>query len=58
MWNMADSLDKLWLKGKAEEDMYIAKRERELSEAQRKKKRRKKPEDADNKTIKQDKQKK
>jgi hypothetical protein len=27
---MADSLNKLWLKGKAEEDIYIAKREREL----------------------------
>ncbi len=35
---MADSLNKLWLKGKAEEDIYFAKRDRELIAALRKKK--------------------
>ncbi|MEW8027554.1 MAG: hypothetical protein AB2792_19620 [Candidatus Thiodiazotropha sp.] len=47
---MADSFNKLWLKGQAEEDIYFAKRDRELIEALRKKKLRKKLEDSDRKT--------
>ena len=47
---MADSFNKLWLKGQAEEDIYFAKRDRELIEALRKKKLRKKLEDTDKKT--------
>ncbi|MEW8398316.1 MAG: hypothetical protein AB2707_19350, partial [Candidatus Thiodiazotropha sp.] len=35
---MADSFNKLWLKGQAEEDIYFAKRDRELIAALRKKK--------------------
>jgi hypothetical protein len=53
---MADSLNKLWLKGKAEEDIYIAKHERELIEAQRIKKLRKKTGDSDIKTLNKDEQ--
>jgi hypothetical protein len=48
---MTDSFKKLWLKGKAEEDIYIAKHEREM----RKKKSRKRREDSDRKTLEQDK---
>jgi hypothetical protein len=53
---MTDSLNKLWLKGKAEEDIYIAKHERELIQAQRIKKLHKKPEESDNKTLNKDEQ--
>jgi hypothetical protein len=49
---MADSLNKLWLKGKAEEDIYFAKRDRELIEALRKKKLCKKLVDCDGKSKK------
>jgi hypothetical protein len=34
---MTDSLNKLWLKGQAEEDIYIARHERELKEKKRRK---------------------
>lgn len=47
---MADSLNKLWLKGQAEEDIYFAKRERELIEALRKKRLREKPQASDKQT--------
>ncbi|MCU7942850.1 MAG: hypothetical protein KZQ87_09240 [Candidatus Thiodiazotropha sp. (ex Cardiolucina cf. quadrata)] len=47
---MTDSFNKLWLKGQAEEDIYFARRDRELIEALRKKKLRKKLEDTDRKT--------
>ncbi|MET0070485.1 MAG: hypothetical protein ABW096_10625 [Candidatus Thiodiazotropha sp.] len=53
---MADSLNKLWLKGQAEEDIYIAKLEREQIKALKKKKLRNKLEDSANKTLDQDKQ--
>ncbi|MCM8856035.1 MAG: hypothetical protein LC541_10810 [Candidatus Thiodiazotropha sp.] len=46
---MADSLKKLWLKGQAEEDLYFAKRDRELIEALHKKKLRKQLDNADKK---------
>jgi predicted nucleic acid-binding protein len=46
---MADSLKKLWLKGQAEEDLYFAKRDRELIEALHKKKLRKKLDNANKK---------
>ncbi|MES9993572.1 MAG: hypothetical protein ABW098_16600 [Candidatus Thiodiazotropha sp.] len=52
---MADSLNKLWLKGQAEEDIYIAKLVRERVEAKKKKKLGKKFEDSDSKTLEQDK---
>ncbi|MES9993575.1 MAG: hypothetical protein ABW098_16615 [Candidatus Thiodiazotropha sp.] len=53
---MADSLNKLWLKGQAEEDIYIAKLEREQNKAKKKKKLRGKVEDSVNKKPGQDKQ--
>ena len=49
---MTDSLNKLWLKGKAEEDIYFAKRDRELIEALRKKELCKKLDDCDKKSRK------
>ncbi|MEW8064475.1 MAG: hypothetical protein AB2797_15275 [Candidatus Thiodiazotropha sp.] len=47
---MTDSFNKLWLKGQAEEDIYFAKRDRELIEALRKRKLRKKLENTNRKT--------
>ena len=47
---MADSLNKLWLKGQAEEDIYFAKHERKLIEALRKKRLREKPQASDKQT--------
>lgn len=49
---MTDRLNKLWLKGQAEEDIYIAKHERELKS----KKLREKRKDVDAKTHNHDKQ--
>ncbi|MEW8507953.1 MAG: hypothetical protein AB2598_14735 [Candidatus Thiodiazotropha sp.] len=43
---MADSLNKLWLKGQAEEDIYFAERDRELIAALRKKRARNESADA------------
>ncbi|MES9945961.1 MAG: hypothetical protein ABW080_13465 [Candidatus Thiodiazotropha sp.] len=52
---MADSLNKLWLKGQAEEDIYFARRERELIEAIRKKRQREKLQDSHRKALDQEK---
>jgi hypothetical protein len=43
---MSDSLNKLWLKGQAEEDIYFAERDRELIAALRKKRGRNQPDDS------------